>query len=126
MLWWPGEVAGVEAGLHQTDAQTLKASLGKRHRLGLVARWRPHGDFVIPLARGEIDQLPFGSHLGGEVGERRRLDDDAEHTLVEALGEQELSEAPLRCGPFRRDQEDHQLAAFGGLLQGLLPPLACL
>jgi len=60
MLRWPGEIACVEASLHQTDAQTLKAILGEGDSDTLVARWRGHRDFVIPLARREIDKLPFG------------------------------------------------------------------
>ena len=71
----------------------------------------------------EIGDLPFGRHLGRQLGERRGLNDDGKDPLVEALGEQEFCQTPLGCRPDRRDEEHHQLATFGSALQGLLPAL---
>jgi len=82
-----------------------------------------HGGMKVAGAGCEIGDLPFGRHLGRQFGERRRLNDDGKDPLVEALGEQEFRQTPLGCRPDRRDEEHHQLAAFGGALQGLLPAL---
>jgi hypothetical protein len=62
----PGEIAGVEACLHQTDAQTIETILGESDSNGFVAGRRPHGRLMLARAGGEIDELPFGGHLGRE------------------------------------------------------------
>ena len=80
-------------------------------------------DAVVGALR-EVDELPVGGELGRQVADRNRLDQDAEAPLVELLGEAELAEAPVRIEPGAAHQEQHGLAAVGGLVEAPLPALA--
>jgi hypothetical protein len=83
ILWWQGNVAEIEIGLHQADAQALKAILGKGHGDGLVARWRFERDLVIPLPRREIDPLLLGGHLARQPLQRDRINNHGDNRLAE-------------------------------------------
>ena len=84
-----------------------------------------HGaENAVVGALGEIDKLPVGGELGGEIADRDRLDQDAERPLVELLGKAEFAKAPLRLEPGAAHQEEDGLAAVGGLMQPPFPALA--
>jgi hypothetical protein len=119
----PLEETRVEAGTGEAGLEALEA----RDREGDV-RFAAVGedgteDAVVGALR-EVDELPVGGQLGGQVADRDRLDEDAEAPLVELLGEAELAEAPVGVDPGAADQKENRLAAVGGLMQPPLPALA--
>ena len=114
---------GIDADLHQPDPQPIEATAAKRNRCRLAARRQRDSHRIVARLGCEIDDLPLGRQLSRQSRERCRLHDHGEDPLVEVLGKEKLSEAPFRCHPRRRDEEDHHLATVGGSLQGLLPAL---
>ncbi len=90
--------------------------------LAAVGQSRP--EHAVVTAGGETDQLPCGGEVGGKIGDRDVLHEDAEGSLVELLGEAQLLQAPGRVQPGATDQEQYRLATVGRFVQPALPTLA--
>ncbi len=116
----PREAVRIEACALQATPEELKPGLAEGYLLLL----RPTDvdlEGAETVLADELAQLPLRRHLDGQALDRHRLDHQSENALVQALGQQELSQAPFRIEPGRRDQKEHSLAAIGGGLQCLLP-----
>ena len=73
---------------------------------------------------GEPHDLPGAGEVGGQVGDRQVLDQDAEQPLAEPVREVELLQAPARGEPGLGDEEEDRLAAARRFVERAFPPLA--
>jgi hypothetical protein len=90
--------------------------------LGLV---RHESAKLLMIASGrQVHQLPSAREIGKEVRKGDIFDQNAEQTLVEAMCEVELLQAPARTQPRAGDQKKNCLAAVRRLVEGALPTLA--
>jgi len=79
---------------------------------------------VIATGR-EPHQLQVAGELGRQFGQWEVFEENAEHPLAKRLGEQEFTKSSLGREPSPGDEKHHDLAARGGLPEGILPALAC-
>ena len=70
-----------------------------------------------------MGQLVLGCQFSGQLAESSFLHDHAEDKLVQALGQQEFGQAPLRFCPGGRDDEYHSFTTIGRAPQRFLPAL---
>jgi len=108
----------MQSGAFQPTAQSVKASLAKRDRLV------PDVKLPEAIRPGQLAELPLRGHFGRQMLGGYGHDEQTKDALVQKPREVELISAPSRGEPSGGDQAQHCLAAVGGCLQRLHPPLA--
>jgi len=95
----PGEVTCVEPRLLQASTQVIEPPASERDGGCPVPGRQLDRDLTVEGAGRQIGKLPFRRQLGGQVGQGRWRDDDAEDAFVEAFRQQEFGETPLGRHP---------------------------